>query len=214
MSGKIVADRYEVMKKGQSERLFQMLEEVLGDVGAKWAELDAIGVGIGPGNFTGIRIAVSAARGLSLSLDVPAIGVSRFDALYHLAGAPKGAVAVIVPGPRTLLIQRYKDSQDFGPTVECALSALDLSLLSEQWDGIIGEDDGSGNFHAMVYDFGAAGMLRAPDPIPVRHTERLVHATAEIAAGRLGTEVSAPAPLYIRPPDAAPSSDPPPVILA
>ncbi|MEO1027236.1 MAG: tRNA (adenosine(37)-N6)-threonylcarbamoyltransferase complex dimerization subunit type 1 TsaB, partial [Pseudomonadota bacterium] len=101
MGGRIVAERYEEMKKGQAERLFPMLEAVLGEVGAVWEELDAIGVGTGPGNFTGIRIAVSAARGLSLSLDVPAVGVSGFEALLgaHLL-AETGPFLVSLPSSR------------------------------------------------------------------------------------------------------------------
>ncbi len=62
MGGRTVASRHEEMKRGQAERLFPMLEEVLREGGVVWGELDAIGVGVGPGNFTGIRIAVSAAR--------------------------------------------------------------------------------------------------------------------------------------------------------
>ena len=47
----------------------------------------AIGVGVGPGNFTGIRIAVAAARGLALALDIPAIGVTGFEAIGLAIGA-------------------------------------------------------------------------------------------------------------------------------
>ena len=79
LGGKIVAARFEEMPRGQAERLFPMLDEVMGEVGAVWEELDAIGVGIGPGNFTGIRIAVSAARGLALSLEKPAVSASLFS---------------------------------------------------------------------------------------------------------------------------------------
>ena len=56
-----------------------------------------IGVGVGPGNFTGIRIAVSAARGLAMSLDISAVGVSNFAAAR--LGADTGA-AVALPAPR------------------------------------------------------------------------------------------------------------------
>lgn len=68
------------MQKGQAERLFSLLEELLTEAKITWSDLSAIGVGVGPGNFTGIRISVSAARGLSLSLGIPAVGVSSFEA--------------------------------------------------------------------------------------------------------------------------------------
>ncbi len=76
----VLAQRVEPMQKGQAERLIPLLEEVLTDGGVTWSDLTAIGVGIGPGNFTGIRISVSAARGLALSLGIPAVGVSSFEA--------------------------------------------------------------------------------------------------------------------------------------
>ena len=94
---RIVAERLQPMVRGQAERLLPMLEEMLAGAGIGWADLDAVGVGTGPGNFTGIRIGVSAARGLAMALGVPAVGVTATDAL--LMGAPEGAVAAI-PAPR------------------------------------------------------------------------------------------------------------------
>ncbi|MEJ5219088.1 tRNA (adenosine(37)-N6)-threonylcarbamoyltransferase complex dimerization subunit type 1 TsaB [Cognatishimia sp. D5M38] len=76
----VIASRAVDMARGQAEHLMPLLEEVLSDGAATWADLSAIGVGIGPGNFTGIRISVSAARGLALGLGIPSIGVSTFDA--------------------------------------------------------------------------------------------------------------------------------------
>ncbi len=77
--GKVLANILEYMTRGQAERLMPMLEEVLASQNADWKDLQRIGVGIGPGNFTGIRISVSAARGLSMSLGIPAIGVSTIN---------------------------------------------------------------------------------------------------------------------------------------
>lgn len=77
----VIGKRVEEMKKGQAERLIPLLEELLDETGVCWADLAALGVGTGPGNFTGIRISVSAARGLALGLGVPALGVSLFEAL-------------------------------------------------------------------------------------------------------------------------------------
>ncbi|SFG47048.1 tRNA threonylcarbamoyl adenosine modification protein YeaZ [Palleronia marisminoris] len=97
--GQIVAEAFEEMPRGQAERLMPMVAVLLDRAGVALADLDAIGVGIGPGNFTGIRVAVSAARGLALGAGVPAVGVSGFDllaegvdgrALAHIA-APRGA---------------------------------------------------------------------------------------------------------------------------
>jgi len=76
----VLGERVEPMTKGQAERLFQLLEELLVEADISWSDLHAIGVGTGPGNFTGIRISVSAARGLALSLGIPAVGVSSFEA--------------------------------------------------------------------------------------------------------------------------------------
>ncbi|MEN8738203.1 MAG: tRNA (adenosine(37)-N6)-threonylcarbamoyltransferase complex dimerization subunit type 1 TsaB, partial [Phaeobacter gallaeciensis] len=90
----VVAEALEPMTRGQAERLMPLLEEVLATGGATWADLDAIGVGVGPGNFTGIRIAVSAARGLALGLGVPAVGIDGFDARAATGTLPG------IPAPR------------------------------------------------------------------------------------------------------------------
>lgn len=74
-----------------------LITETLEAAKVNWQDLDAIAVGVGPGNFTGIRISVAAARGLSLSLNIPAIGITNFDAIAEIH--PKPALAA-VPAPR------------------------------------------------------------------------------------------------------------------
>ncbi|MEL7282549.1 MAG: tRNA (adenosine(37)-N6)-threonylcarbamoyltransferase complex dimerization subunit type 1 TsaB [Pseudomonadota bacterium] len=83
----------EEMARGQAERLMPMIEELLTTHGVGWSDLSRIGVGVGPGNFSGIRISVSAARGLALSLGIPAVGVSTFE-----------ATALTAPEDRTLAV--------------------------------------------------------------------------------------------------------------
>ena len=95
--GEIIGSRAEDMSRGQAERLIPLLMDLLETAGVAWGDLSAIGVGTGPGNFTGIRIAVSAARGLALGLDIPAVGVSGCEARAHLADP--GACPAI-PAPR------------------------------------------------------------------------------------------------------------------
>jgi tRNA A37 threonylcarbamoyladenosine modification protein TsaB len=85
------------MSRGQAEELMPLLEDILAKHDVTWTDLTALGVGVGPGNFTGIRISVAAARGLALALDIPAVGVSTFEASTF--GRPDASVA-IVPAPR------------------------------------------------------------------------------------------------------------------
>ena len=103
----VLARRADHMSRGQGEHLIGLLEDLLSRDGHAWGDLDAIGVGIGPGNFTGIRISVAAARGLALSLGIPAIGVSSFEAA---ALTCSGRFTTSVTAPRNQLY-----IQDFTP---------------------------------------------------------------------------------------------------
>jgi tRNA threonylcarbamoyl adenosine modification protein YeaZ len=166
--GDRVIVKSEEMGRGQAERLMPLLEEVLRSEGLRFADLDRIGVGIGPGNFTGIRISVSAARGLSLGLGIPAIGVSCLTALR--AGSTSEIAAIA--GPReTAYVQIGEADPTLIPVAEVPGSA--------QW---------------------------LTDP------EDLVTSIARIAR-KAPADSPAPAPLYLKPADAAPSRDVPPVIL-
>ena len=76
----------------QAVTLLEEVDDLLRAAGAAPGDLDALAVGTGPGSFTGVRIGLATARGLALSLGIPAAGVSTLDALA--AGAP-GALPVI-----------------------------------------------------------------------------------------------------------------------
>lgn len=84
----LLAERHESPTIGLAERLFPMLHEILLNTDKKWADLDKIVVVTGPGNHTGARLAISAGRGLSLSLDVPCIGITAFEAMAFEAKSP------------------------------------------------------------------------------------------------------------------------------
>lgn len=185
--------QYENMQRGQAERLMPMLEEVLAERKCDWSNLDAIGVGVGPGNFTGVRISVSAARGLALSLNRPAVGVSLFEAL---AEGADGDLFLTVKAPRD---SYYLQTRRRGIWSEIVLySDVDLPAPHEG-DTIIGSDS-----PALEVRFGV-------NHAPARFAP--ASAIARIAARNFGETTTRPAPLYIRPADAAPSSDPPPKIL-
>ncbi|WP_425593204.1 tRNA (adenosine(37)-N6)-threonylcarbamoyltransferase complex dimerization subunit type 1 TsaB [Jannaschia rubra] len=180
---RILAERVEPMTKGQAERLMPMLEKVLAEAGVAWSDLSAIGVGTGPGNFTGTRIAVAAARGLALALDIPAEGVTLAEA--HGAGRD---VIVCLPAPR-------------GGVHACRGDEVRTTdgTLPDGWSAPL-----TGPAAAQVAAATGRAVVEAPS-LPV--------SIARIAATRAAPDRPDPAPVYLRPADAAPAADVPPVIL-
>ncbi len=134
----LLAARVDEMARGQAEHLMPMMVEVLSGAGLDWPNLAAIGVGVGPGNFTGIRISVSAARGLALSLEVQAIGVTGFEAITLGRVRPIWAT---LPAPRERVYARYQSdtarepvhmlAEDFAAqTAQADAPILDLTDIS------------------------------------------------------------------------------------
>jgi tRNA threonylcarbamoyladenosine biosynthesis protein TsaB len=83
-----------------AERLHVYIDEVLQTAKVSIDQLDAIAISKGPGSYTGLRIGVSAAKGLCYALDVPLISVPTLEALAHQVDAPKGAVVAMLDARR------------------------------------------------------------------------------------------------------------------
>jgi tRNA threonylcarbamoyl adenosine modification protein YeaZ len=98
LEGDRVATLIEDMPTGQAERLFPALGELLARAGASYADLTRIAVTTGPGSFTGLRIGLSAARGLGLALQVPVLGIPSLTALS--LGFPPAPIAVLLDARR------------------------------------------------------------------------------------------------------------------
>ncbi len=89
----------EARERGHAEILFDRIAALLKRAGLDYADLTRIAVITGPGSFSGLRIGLSAARGLGLALSVPVIGVPRLLAL-SLSAKGSGPVGVIVDARR------------------------------------------------------------------------------------------------------------------
>nr|WP_208103407.1 tRNA (adenosine(37)-N6)-threonylcarbamoyltransferase complex dimerization subunit type 1 TsaB [Rubellimicrobium sp. CFH 75288] len=189
---RVLACAEEPMATGQAERLFPLLGALLAGAGAEWGDLAGIGVGTGPGNFTGTRIAVAAARGLALGLGLPAVGITAFEAL-----AWGRADVLVVRDARlgSVHLQRF-GTDPFGPETR----ALDGDLPRlPPGTPVVG--DLAPTLAPRLGGEAAAPIL----PVAV--------AIARLAAARLSAPGPRPAPLYLRPPDAAPAREAPPVVL-
>jgi tRNA threonylcarbamoyladenosine biosynthesis protein TsaB len=190
--GRVIARRVEAMEKGQAERLFPMVEEMLEGAGADWAGLAAVGVCTGPGNFTGLRLSVAAARGIALARGIPAIGVSRFEAL----AAGGSALVTLDARGGMLFVQEVRDGRAEGTArvlgIDDLAPAPGMACLGHR----------AAEVAAWIGGVAGSEAARA-DPVAV----------ARLAEARLDAPGPRPAPLYLRPADAAPASEAPPRIL-
>jgi tRNA threonylcarbamoyl adenosine modification protein YeaZ len=190
MGGEIIAEHIEPMTKGQAERLFPLCETVLNTAQITWTDLDAIGVCVGPGNFTGVRVGVSAARGLALSLGKPAIGISRLEAMgLDCVGA---ATVVMDARRKRAYVQDFLDGMPAGEPVLTPVDELDTTRCV-----IMSDDD------PLI------------DMFPDRRVPALTlpNAVIRLTAAKINQDNPRPAPLYLQDAGAALPSDPPPVIL-
>lgn len=94
LDGERVDALVEEMPQGQAERIMPAIGELLARNGKSFPDLTRIAVTTGPGSFTGLRIGLSAARGLGLALEIPVIGVPSLTALSLDAGCDPVAVLV------------------------------------------------------------------------------------------------------------------------
>jgi tRNA threonylcarbamoyladenosine biosynthesis protein TsaB len=169
--GEVLAERASVART-----LLSDVDALLRQAGAHAGDVEALAVGTGPGSFTGTRIGLAVARGLGLSLAVPAAGVSTLAAMA--AGAP-GATPVgdarrgevFLVGPRVL---RPDELALPAGTVCVGDGAVRYRELLEQRGIEVPPDDDErhaprARFHAqLARDFGPADAVmpiyvRAPD---------------------------------------------------
>jgi tRNA threonylcarbamoyladenosine biosynthesis protein TsaB len=82
--GQLVLERATSRPKQSAERLLPMLAELLAEAGWQASSLDRLGVSIGPGSFTGLRVGIACAQGLSLGLAIPLVGVTSLRAMARV----------------------------------------------------------------------------------------------------------------------------------
>ncbi|MFN0160189.1 MAG: tRNA (adenosine(37)-N6)-threonylcarbamoyltransferase complex dimerization subunit type 1 TsaB [Burkholderiales bacterium] len=75
--------------RGHSDHLLAMVEELLAVAQLGCAQLDGLACGVGPGAFTGVRIAVSVAQGMAMARDIPIAPVVSLEALAEAAAATR-----------------------------------------------------------------------------------------------------------------------------
>lgn len=202
-AGGIAARRLEAMRRGQSERLVPMIQEVMAEGGIGYDDLDALAVTVGPGGFTGVRIGLATARGLALACGAPLVGASNFLVLAAAAKADaprQGSLVVLIDAKRRELYLQAFD-RDLTPRTEPAAAAPeDLAAALPDGPLVLAGDaveQAAPALKACGRDFAVSPASGASDAALL----------AELVAGDPARFLAAsqpPQPLYLRPPDVTP----------
>src|SRR5471030_2162130 len=79
-TAKLIAQESQAMKRGHAEALMPLIARVIKQAGLAFTALNRIAVTTGPGSFTGLRVGLSAARGIALAASKPVVGVTTLTA--------------------------------------------------------------------------------------------------------------------------------------
>jgi tRNA threonylcarbamoyladenosine biosynthesis protein TsaB len=179
----------EPMSRGHQERLALLVSGTMDRAGLTFAELDRVAATVGPGSFTGLRVGLAFAKGISQALSIPLVGVGSLPAL---AAGRAGLVCAAVDARRgQIYLQIFRDGSSLmapdALTVETAAARL-AELAGDGPALLIGS--GAPLLSALLP---TATVETPPGPDPVE-------------VGRLAMAVRDPVPvarpLYLRTPDA------------
>jgi tRNA threonylcarbamoyladenosine biosynthesis protein TsaB len=190
--GRLLAERADPMEQGHDARLAPLAEQLMRETRTEFGKLTRIAVIVGPGSFTGVRVGVAFARGLSLALGIPAAGVTSLEALDRLP--PEGGVLGLLPAKRrppertwwAQVIDRGRGSAEPFEASENQLAAITSGL-----DAICGG-------LADVPDVGPRRIIASPS----------ARAAADFVSRLPEDDLPPPRPVYVRAPDAKPMSQP------
>ena len=177
----------EPMHRGHQERLAPMLAEAMTGAGASFADLDRVGVTVGPGSFTGLRVGLAFAKGLAVARGIPCVGIGTLEALAASVGGIGRVIAAVDAKREQLYLQSFE-----GGHAEAEPEAIfirDIRFSNSSYELTV---VGSGAA-VLVPAFRNARIvpLAAPDPVAIAR----LAAAADPAS-------TPPQPIYLRPPDA------------
>lgn len=127
-------------KLTHSEQMMPLLDSLLSHLELKMSDIDLIGVSVGPGSFTGIRIGVAAANAMAMALDIPVVGISSLEAMAYTAGETAYTIVSTFDAQRDRFYfnaYRFENSELKAIEAEDVLEKEDLIKKLESYDKVL-----------------------------------------------------------------------------
>ncbi|MCA6126103.1 tRNA (adenosine(37)-N6)-threonylcarbamoyltransferase complex dimerization subunit type 1 TsaB [Bradyrhizobium sp. WSM 1704] len=200
-SGNTIAIESQPMQRGHAEALMPLIARVMNESGIAFTALDRIAVTTGPGSFTGLRVGLSAARGIALAAGKPAVGLTT------LAAYAAPVVAVNAEHPILSAIDARHDhvyfqvvAGDGSPIVKAKVVPIAEALEATQY-GALHLVGNAADILAARWPADAAPPA-AVDSRPAPDITWVAWIGAAVDPGG-----APPRPFYLRAPDAKPPKD-------
>jgi tRNA threonylcarbamoyladenosine biosynthesis protein TsaB len=191
-----VFDRVEHAGQRHSELLIPMIRAVLAEGGASMHELDAIAATVGPGTFTGVRIATAVAQGLAFGARVPVVAVGTLEAMAAACNAQRVVVASDARMGE-VYCAAYRRNTDHLETLFGPMLAKPDSVPTLTERGFVGAGNGFERYRDALMQCWAESIESVAD-VSYPHARDV----AALAATRVAIGLVAPAealtPVYVR----------------
>ena len=204
---KLIAEFTMNYKLTHSQTILPMIADILERTETDKASIDCIACACGPGSFTGIRIGVSAAKGLAFSVDKPAVGVSTLAAMARNAAFADGLIVCAMDARRSQVYNANFSAENGVLTRLTPDRAVSLDELAEEIRNdprpitLVG--DGAHLAYARFTEQGIPCRMAPPHLIMQNAMSVALEAEALAAQGKLVSAQELEA-FYLRPPQADP----------
>ena len=200
-NGTLLAQAYQDRGLTHSVTLMPLLDGMLKTAGLTLDDMDIIAVAQGPGSFTGIRIGVSAAKGLAWAKALPCCGVSTLEAMAYGVTDFEGVVVGAMDARRQQVYNALFRTENGRVTRLCADRAVAMELVAEELAAIPEPKLIVGDGAVLLYDFlQKAGIgCRLTSPLHRQQSAAGVALAAEhLAAQGLTCSAQELQPVYLR----------------
>jgi tRNA threonylcarbamoyladenosine biosynthesis protein TsaB len=199
-----IAYTSEPMVTGHVERLMPMIESVMAQAGMSFSELDRIAIASGPGTFTGARIAVSAARALSLATGAAIVSITSLELMaMNPAASLRGARTIVVAtdARRGEVYFQQFDARSLAPIAPPRVYSIADAVAALRVGLTVIAGSGAEAITSVARPAGHDVTAILPSLVPEAIDMLFVSAERPVTANAV--------PLYLRPPDAKPPAPSP-----